>query len=76
MSACVLTFARNGTGSCLYSELIDLHMLGSLEITRATTIEFNNTSQFWEVKDMSGIILYRNRSRTICLAWEQQNLNR
>ena len=76
MSACVLTVARDGTGSCLYSELIDLHSLGSLEITRATNIEFNNMRQFWEVKDTRGIVLFQNRSRTVCLAWEQQNLNR
>ena len=74
MSACVLTFDANGTGSCLYSELIDLAAIGSLEVTRATQIEFNNQTQFWEVKDNRGVILYFNRSRTACLAWEHQNL--
>ena len=74
MSACVLTFDSNGTGSCLYSELIDLKSIGSLEVTRATQIEFNNQTQHWEVKDNRGVILYFNRSRTACLAWEHQNL--
>ena len=74
MSACVLTFDSNGTGSCLYSELIDLKSIGSLQVTRATQIEFNNETQHWEVKDNRGVILYFSRSRTACLAWEHQNL--
>ena len=74
MNTAVLTIAPNGTGSCLYTELIDLKSIGSLKVTRATHIEFNNRSQFWEVKDNRGVILYFNRSRTACLAWEHQNL--
>jgi hypothetical protein len=76
MNSIVLTFDFSGKGSCLYSELIDLHSIGSLEVTRATTIEFNNRTQFWEVKDTRGIVLYFNRSRVACLAWEHQDLNR
>ena len=74
MSACVLTISPTGTGSCLYSELIDLKSIGSLQVTRATQIEFNNQTQHWEVKDNRGVILYFSRSRTACLAWEHQNL--
>jgi hypothetical protein len=75
MSACVLTFHQTGMGTCYYSELIDLQAIGSLEVTRATTIEFNNQTQFWEVKDQRGVVLYFNRSRTACLAWEHQDFN-
>ena len=74
MSACVLTIGPTGTGSCLYSELIDLAAIGSLEVTRATQIEFNNETQFWEVKNLKGSVLYFSRSRTACLAWELGNL--
>ena len=35
---------------------------------------FNNTSQFWEVKDRRGTLLFFARSRTACLQWEQQSL--
>ena len=76
MSTCVLTFDQHGTGSCLYSEVIDLLTIGSLEVKRATQIEFNNRSQFWEVKDQRNHVLYFSRSRTACLAWEHQDLNR
>ena len=74
MNTTVITFNETGAGSCLYSELIDLAAIGSLEVTRATQIEFNNVTQHWEVKDLSGITLYFNRSRTACLTWEHQNL--
>ena len=76
MNTAVITFNSNGAGSCLYTELIDLNSIGRLEVTRATTIEFNNQTQFWEVKDKRGIVLYFNRSRVACLAWEHQDLNR
>ena len=74
MNTAVITFNTNGAGSCLYTELIDLNSIGSLEVTRATTIEFDNESQFWEVKNLKGTVLYFSRSRTACLAWENEQL--
>jgi hypothetical protein len=76
MKTTTLTFNPNGTGSCLYTELIDLNKIGQLEVTRATTIEFNNQTQFWEVKNRKGTVLYFSRSRIACLAWENHELNR
>ena len=75
MNTVVLTVDPSGQALCLYSELIDLQSLGSLEVTRATTIEFNNQTQRWEVKDPRGTVLYFSRSRIACLAWEHQDLN-
>jgi hypothetical protein len=76
MNTCVLTFDETGTGSCLYSEMIDLQSIGSLEIGRATTIEFNNQSQFWEVRNPLGTVLFFSRSRADCNSWEHQTFNR
>jgi hypothetical protein len=70
----VITFNTNGTGSCLYTELIDLHSIGGLEVSRASTIEFNNQNQHWEVKDRRGALLFFARSRQACLEWEHGNL--
>jgi len=70
----VLTFNTNGTGSCLYTELIDLHSIGRLEVSRASTIEFNNQTQRWEVKNQRGRTLFFARSRAACLEWEHNNL--
>ncbi len=75
MNPAVLTFDSSGEGRCLYTELIDLASIGSLEITRATSIEFNNTTQQWEVRQ-DGTVIFKNCSRAICLAWEHQHFNR
>ena len=75
MNALVLKFDSSGAGHCLYSELIDLRLVGPLDIQRAANIEFNPAIQQWEVRDRDGQILHSHRSRAICLAWEQQHFN-
>ena len=74
MNVLVVTFDGAGVGSCLYSELIDLHSIGSLEIRRASHIEFNNTTQRWEVKNLRGNVLFFAKTRTACVEWEQANV--
>jgi len=68
-----ITFDSQGTGHCLYMELIDLKTVGSLNITRATNIEFNHQTENWEVKDLQNQLLFNHPSRQICLEWEQQH---
>jgi hypothetical protein len=51
-----------------------LHELGRLQITRATTIEFNNSTQHWEVTDRKGKVQFISMFRKACLDWEQQNM--
>ena len=75
MTTFTVTFASDGTGSCLYTEQIDLSTLGTLEISRATTIEFNQPQQLWEVRNNDGELIYCNASRSNCLLWEQQHFN-
>jgi len=74
MNPITITFDRNGIGSCLYTELIDLAAIGSLQIQRATNIEFNNTTQFWEVKNLKGKVLFFSRSRAVCHALEAEHV--
>jgi hypothetical protein len=83
MSATVIRFEQDGTGHCLYSEAIDLASIGSLEITRASTIEFNDFAQEWEVwvhtpqcPPDAQVCAYRSPSRAACLAWEHDFFNR
>jgi hypothetical protein len=71
----ILTIDSHGTITGLYTELIELPQLGRLEITRATTIEFNTPTQQWEVKDAAGAILFVDPSRSCCLAWELERFN-
>lgn len=74
MNEHVITFDLDGTARCLWTEAVPLHELGRLEIARATTIEFNNATQHWEVKDQKEKVRFFSRSRSDCLVWEQQNL--
>ena len=72
----LITFKRDGSACGLYTELIPLNEIGKLEVSRASTIEFNNSSQHWEVKNRKGRVLYFHRHRGPCLAWEHQHFNR
>jgi hypothetical protein len=75
MSTLVLTINPDGAGSCLYSELIDLQSIGSLDIRRASHIEFNNTTQRWEVKNLRGNVLFFAKTRIACVEWEHENVS-
>ena len=75
MSAIVLKFNPSGLGECLYTELIDLSSIGSLEVRRTSIIEFNPEKQKWEVRDHNNALLFTNKSRAVCMAWEQQHFN-
>ena len=40
-----IAFNSDGTAQCLWTEALPLHELGRLQITRASNIEFNNSTQ-------------------------------
>ncbi len=68
----VLVITPNGTGHALYDEKIDLNTLGPLYIERATSIEFDDESQYWRVYDRDGFPLFNSPSRQKCLDWERK----
>jgi hypothetical protein len=76
MIAATLKFDATGTGHCLFTEVIELSAIGKLEIARASTVEFNNESQLWQVKTPEGLLLFSHPSRQACLGWEHQYFNR
>jgi hypothetical protein len=69
-----IAFQPDGTAQCLWTEALPLHELGRLEVTRASNLEFNNSTQHWEVKDRRGKVRFIAKSRSACLEWEEQNL--
>jgi hypothetical protein len=71
----VLTFEPDGVVRCLHTDAIPLQSIGTLTVQRATTIEFNASTQQWDVKDAAGVILHSNPSRSCCLAWEVEHFN-
>ena len=52
-----------------------MHALGRLSIRRASTIEFDDASQQWEVRSPDGARLYNSPSRQRCLDWERETFN-
>jgi hypothetical protein len=71
----VLHFNPDGTGAGLYTESIDLKQIGTLEVVRASEIEFNDTTQQWEVFDYNGRQVFADPSREACLRWERETFN-
>ena len=67
----VLRFHADGIGSGLYTEAIDLHEIGTLQVDRASRVEFNGHTQKWEVSDLNGHRLFTHPSRQRCLDWER-----
>jgi len=74
MSAVALIFTRDGAGHGLYTEVVDLGLIGPLNVERATTIEFDNTIRYWRVRDRTGFALFNSPSRQECLDWERRYL--
>ena len=70
-----LRFDDAGRVACLYTEAVDLHALGRLQVVRATDIRFNASTQLWEVHHADNDeVLFSDPSRAACLAWEQDHL--
>jgi hypothetical protein len=76
MKSHTITFSPTGTALTLWTDAIPLQKLGELTITRASTIEFNQADQRWEVRDAENNLLFTHFSRSACLDWEHQHFNR
>jgi len=71
----VLTFTTDGNGHALYTERIDLSVIGRLKVERATRIEYDGNAQHWRVYVGRGRkALFHSPRRADCLAWEQAYL--
>jgi hypothetical protein len=70
-----LVFRPDGTCQGLYTEMVDLSMLGRLTVVRTMAIEYDNRVQAWRVHDRQGHCVYCSASRQVCLEWERRHLN-
>lgn len=72
-----LSISDNGDIETLWTDKIPLQELGSLSMSRASNIEFNEGIQMWEVFIAgSKVAAYANPSRQECLDWEIEYFNR
>ena len=70
-----LRFTPGGQIDCLYTEAVDLRVLGRLHVVRATDIRFNDITQQWDVHDAdTGKVMFSHTSRNECLQWENLNM--
>ena len=76
MKRAIIRFDAQGTGHCLYTDLIPLQTIGRLSVQRAATVEFEESSQQWEVRDRNGKVIFQSPSRQSCLEWEQEYFSR
>ena len=79
----ILEFGADGSGQCLHTDAIPLQELGRLTVRRASTVEFSEELQQWEVRSEKRrntvrpfhgayrkVVLFRNESRQACLDYE------
>lgn len=71
-----ITFNDDGTATALHTDAIPLQSLGALKVSRASTIEFNEADQLWEVRLQDAVggsdcVYFRHASRAVCLQWER-----
>lgn len=73
----VISIESDGTATCLWTEEINLAEIGSLDVRRASNVEFNPESQMWEVRlaDNPEHVAFTAPSRAACIAWEVETLN-
>ena len=75
----VLSFNGSEMGS-LYSDSFPFEELGEIEISRASTIEWDNDEGLWVAviekrfrKNTN--YTYKNKSREACIKWERRYIN-
>ena len=73
----VISFSEDGTAKCLWTDAIPLAALGAMKIKRASTIEWSDKAQKWQVKfEGSEEVVYEHDSRSECIKWEIETLNK
>lgn len=73
----IISIDSSGNMECLYTEAIPLESLGTLNVKRASNVEFNEVNQLWEVKLATApdVVAFAHASRATCIAWEVETIN-
>jgi hypothetical protein len=71
-----LLFDSDGSIRCLHTDLIPLQSLGHLTVRRASTVEFDEKRQVWQVlREIEPVLIveFESPSREACLQFESDN---
>ena len=73
----ILQCQPDGNVFGLWTDAIPLQEIGALKMTRASNVEFNESTQQWEVRLASNPdrVAFANPSRAKCIAWEIATLD-
>jgi hypothetical protein len=72
-----IQFSADGAGQAVYTEALPLSELGQLSMRRASSVEYNENSQQWQVRfaDDHSEVAFSHESRRACIEWEIATLN-
>ncbi len=67
----ILEINKNGNIVCLYTDQIDLFVLGKVtDVKQASYIEFDEKLQQWKVISIEGKVIYTNQNRQKAIEYE------
>lgn len=77
MSAHSIRIDPNGDITCLWTDALPLAEFGTLDVQRASHVEFNPIAQLWEVRlaESPEQVVFADQSRERCLSWEHDFFN-
>lgn len=76
MKTIVIDIGPGGQARCLYTDALPLSEIGSMEVRRASSIEYNNRTRMWEVVLASeDRVAFTHPSRAACVEWEIATIN-
>jgi hypothetical protein len=75
VSAIKMQITKVGGVQMLHDDAVDLSVLGQVEVTRASHVEFDNAKQRWFVQSARTLEILRDDflTREEALAWEKQH---
>jgi hypothetical protein len=78
VSGHIINFREDGTFDGLHTDRTELTEVGSIEVSRASWVDFNGNTQKWEVRwePTADTPVFTNASRETCLAWEREQLQK
>lgn len=78
MNAHILNFTPDGSFHGLHTDRTDLSAIGSMEVHRASWVDFNGHTQRWEVRwdPHADDPVFTHASREVCLEWEREQLQK